>query len=166
MLPWLRHAKVLVGPRKAGDALEGATVRFRVWPNDLDMNRHMNNSRFLAMMDVGRYDLTRRTGLLQAVRRAGWFPVVAAQAIRFRKSLRPFATYELHTRVGGWDEKSFYLEQVFRKGGDVVAVAWVRARFLSKDGAVPVDAVMRAIGETRPSPGLPEDALMLGRFGN
>ena len=157
MLPFLRLAKVLLGPRRAADALDGATVRFRVWPNDLDLNRHMNNSRYLAMMDLGRYDLTRRTGLLRAVRQRGWFPVVAAQTIRFRKSLAPFASYELHTRVAGWDEKSFYLEQVFRKDGEVVATGWVRARFLSKGGPHATTEVLAAIGETRASPGIPAE---------
>ena len=29
----------------------------RVWPNDLDTNAHMNNGRYLTLMDLGRFDL-------------------------------------------------------------------------------------------------------------
>ncbi|HUR62369.1 MAG TPA: acyl-CoA thioesterase [Candidatus Thermoplasmatota archaeon] len=156
MLPFLRLAKVLLrpAPKGATDALAGASVRFRTWPNDLDLNRHMNNSRYLALMDLGRYDLTRKVGLLQACRRNKWFPVVGKVDIRFRRSLGPFRSFTLHTRVLGWDEKRFWLEQRFLRGDAVVAEATVRAVFLSKQGTVPTATVLAAIGETRPSPDL------------
>lgn len=157
MLPFARLTRVLVRKRPPPvDSLIGASLTFRVWPNDLDLNRHMNNSRYLALMDLGRYDLTRRIGLLQTARRNKWFPVVAAQTIRFRKSLAPFERFELHTRVAAWDAKSFYLEQTFTRGEELVAEAMVRARFLSRDGALTTAKVLEQFGETRPSPALPD----------
>jgi acyl-CoA thioesterase FadM len=158
MLPFLRLAKVLGRPvpKQDTDALSGSEVRFRTWPNDLDLNRHMNNSRYLALMDLGRYDLTRRVGLLQACRRNKWFPVVGSVTIRFRRSLKPFQSCALRTRVVCWDEKRFFLEQTFLRGGDLVATAMVRAVFLSKEGSVPTKQVMAAIGEGRASPPMPD----------
>lgn len=156
MLPFLRLAKVLYRPRsrQATDALQGSEVCFRVWPNDLDLNLHMNNSRYLALMDLGRYDLTRCVGLLAACKRNKWFPVVSQVQVQFRKSLTPFQRFSLHTRVVAWDEKRFWLEQRFMRGEEVVAQATVRAVFLSKQGSVPTARVLEAIGESRPSPGL------------
>ncbi len=34
--------------------LETSVLRFRVWPNDLDFNFHLNNGRYLTLMDIGR----------------------------------------------------------------------------------------------------------------
>ncbi|MDB5490660.1 MAG: Mesenchymal stem cell protein, partial [Micavibrio sp.] len=32
-------------------------IRLRVYPNDLDSNLHMNNGRYLTVMDLGRLNL-------------------------------------------------------------------------------------------------------------
>jgi len=40
----------------------GSRTPFRVLPNDLDVNRHMNNARYLAFCDLGRLDLMIRSG--------------------------------------------------------------------------------------------------------
>lgn len=42
-------------------------VWFRVWPHDLDPSIHMNNGRYLALMDLGRLDLLIRSGLWRAL---------------------------------------------------------------------------------------------------
>ena len=49
-------------------------LTFDVWPNDLDTNLHMNNGRYLTIMDLGRLDLTLRMGLAGHARRNGWMP--------------------------------------------------------------------------------------------
>jgi hypothetical protein len=42
--------------------LEESAVGFRVLPGDLDVNVHLNNGRYLALMDLGRFDLLIRAG--------------------------------------------------------------------------------------------------------
>ena len=51
--------------RNQMDVLETSHLRFHVWPNDLDFNMHMNNGRYLTVMDLGRFDLMIRTGLMK-----------------------------------------------------------------------------------------------------
>ena len=46
-------------------ALESSNCNFRVLPTDLDVNLHMNNGRFLQIMDLARIDWLLRTGILQ-----------------------------------------------------------------------------------------------------
>ena len=62
---WLRLIWVVIA------ALSGRRVRlpqdpsrlmFRVWFHDLDPFRHMNNGRYLTIMDLGRTDLMLRSG--------------------------------------------------------------------------------------------------------
>ena len=45
--------------------LDESAVGFRVLPGDLDVNVHLNNGRYLALMDLGRFDLLIRGGLLR-----------------------------------------------------------------------------------------------------
>jgi acyl-CoA thioesterase FadM len=159
VLPVLRYAKVFLrlGGRPRVDVREDSTITFRVWPNDLDLNGHLTNSRYFALMDAARYDMVIRSGVWAAWKRNGWFPVVASQRIRFRKSLAPWAVYTIHTRTLGWDEKNLYIGQVFERDGVVHAEATIRAAILAKGGRkVSLDEIMAASGWKGPAPELPE----------
>lgn len=139
------------------EPLGTSVLVFRVWPNDLDVNVHMNNGRFLSVMDLGRFDLSFRTQLGRAMLRNRWTPLVGGVTIRYRRSLDPFERYELHTRLLGWDAKWFFLEQRFLKqGGDLAAEAVVRALFRGKDGNVPVAEVLRQMGYEGPALAVPD----------
>ena len=131
---------------------------FRVLPTDLDVLRHVNNGVYLSMMDLARVDLMMRARLAHKLRKRAWYPVVVAQTIRFRRSLTLFQAFTIETRVLGWDEKAFVLEQRFERGSEAVASALVRARFLSSSGEkiAPRD-VLALVGESSTSPVLPEE---------
>ncbi|MBI3132768.1 MAG: thioesterase family protein [Acidobacteria bacterium] len=126
--------------------LDDSMRRFIVWPNDLDLNLHMNNGRYLTVMDLGRFDLTFRTGLGRLLFQRRWRPVVGGVRITYRRSLDPFQRYELHTRLHAWDAKWVYLEQRFIRNGQVHAEAMVKAIFLGPAGSVPSDVVGAALG--------------------
>ena len=158
MLPILRYAKVFfrLGGRPKVDLRDGSTIMFRVWPNDLDLNGHLTNSRYFALMDAARYDMVIRSGTYDVWRKNGWFPVVASQRIRFRRSLRPWAKYIIRTRTLGVDERNLYIAQSFERQGVVCAEATIRATILSKNGRVSTQDLMVASGWTGPLPELPE----------
>lgn len=115
-------------------AWDDAVTPFRVLPTDLDVLRHMNNGKFLTIMDLGRLDLMLRSGLWKRFSSQGWYPVVAGQTITYRKSLNPWQRFELHTRFLGFHSTWAYVEQSFRVGDVVYAHALVRARFLRRTG--------------------------------
>lgn len=128
---------------------------FRVNLADLDVQRHMNNGRYLSIMDLGRMDLMLRSGFWKRIADQGWYPVVAGQTITYRRSLGLWQRFELSTRVLGYDERWIYMEQVFRVGETVHADAVVRARFLRRGGSsVDVDEVLRLAGP------VPEDLVL------
>jgi len=130
---------------------------FRVLPNDLDALLHMNNGVDLTMMDLGRTDLLLRSDAFQAVRKKGWYPVLAAETIRFKRSLTLFTPFTIRTRVAGWDERSIYLEQLFIAKDKLVAKAVVDARFLKKKGGnVSPDELLVFLDIKGESPQLPE----------
>lgn len=141
------------------ESLGESAITLRVWPNDLDANLHMNNGRYLTLMDLGRFDLMIRGGLLRTVFRERWMPVAAAATIRFRRSLDPFQRFRLRTRVLGWDAKSVVMEQIFETlDGQIAARALVRGVFRRKGGVVPTSEIAEAGGWSSISPALPEHA--------
>ncbi len=139
------------------DILSPSELRLRVLPNDLDFNMHMNNGRYLTMMDLGRLDLILRTGLLKMMLHQKSVPILAASTMRYRLSLDPFEAYTLTTRILGWDEKWTYIEQRFMKGTDVAAIGLVKGCFFDQRSktTVPTPVLMEKIGYTEPSPPLP-----------
>lgn len=97
-------------------------LSFGVWPLDLDINGHMNNGRYWTIFDLGRLDLILRTGLLRAVLKQRWAPMVGTGAIRFRRELRPFQRFVLETRLVAWTGTRIVLEHRILTGeGDEVA---------------------------------------------
>lgn len=67
-----------------------AILPMHVWPNDLDLLFHMNNGRFLSLMDLGRIDLLVRTGFWDEARKRKWYPVVGTTLIDYRRPLTVF----------------------------------------------------------------------------
>ena len=152
-LLWL----VLTRHRRPRCALTGpCRTDFRVLPNDLDVLGHMNNGAYLTIADLGRTDLLLRAGLFGPIRQRGWYPVVAAETIRFRRSLRPFQRYSITTRVLAWTARSFYLEQHFERRGETIAVALIDVRFLAGvAGPVATSDVLSLSAQGVESPPLP-----------
>lgn len=133
--------------------------RFLVWPPDLDVLFHVNNGVYLSMLDVARVDMMLRSGMAGPLRKSGIYPVVAAETIRFRRSLQLFQAFEVETRVIGWDEKAFIIQHHFLRRDELVAEAVVRARFLRsgpKGGTVSTRELLELVGRSEPSPALPE----------
>ena len=142
-------------------------LTFRVLPNDLDINLHMNNGRYLTIMDLGRFDLVLRTGLWRPIWRNGWAPTLNACVIRYRQELRPFERYRLETKLSAWSDSIAVMEQTFviasgPRRGRVAARALVKASFFdrAKRTMVPVRRLVAELGlpesETASPPLTPE----------
>ena len=136
-----------------------SVLDFRVAPLDLDVSFHMNNGRYLTLMDLGRFDFVVRTGLWRAVRRHGWTPIASAIIIRYRRELRPFARFRLETRLVSWAEASVVMEQVFvltsgPHAGQVAARALFKGGIYSRSDRTFIDTarLMAEIGVNAESP--------------
>ena len=109
--------------------LDRDCVHMRVWPNDIDFNFHLNNSRFLTFMDYGRMHMLAATGVLTIALRRRWTPLIGSVDIVYRRSLPVFTAFTLTTQTVGWDEMWLYMEQTITFAGDLSSVAWVKALF-------------------------------------
>jgi acyl-CoA thioesterase FadM len=165
VFPWFRLIRV--GVRALGaprvDLLATTRISLRVWPNDLDINLHVNNGRYLALADLGRIDWFMRTGALGVARRQQAFPVVGDAIAKFRRDLKAFQSFEIHTRLLGWDAKWGFLEHRFVRGGRVLGVVAIRGVFKGPGGPVDPGTLLQSLAHSAPSPPLPEWAELFHR---
>lgn len=154
----LRLLWVLLAARSRGalSLNDVSRVPMRVLPNDLDLNMHMNNGRYLSIMDLGRIDFLIRMGLSRKFVENRWQPLAGGTLIRYRFALRIFAKFEIVTRLLCWDEKWFYFEQRLEADGNVAAIALTKAMARGRADAVSPAIILQAIGLDTPSPPAPE----------
>lgn len=141
-------------------------LRFRVLPSDVDTSMHLNNGRYLALMDFGRLDLMVSSGLWRAVLRHRWTPIASAIKIRFRREIRPFQRFEIASRILAWDEASVVMEQLFifsggAKDGQVAAHALFKGGLYDRTARafVPVARLLEETGITATSPPLTPEVI-------
>lgn len=144
-----------VGQPRAGP-FDETSIRLRVWPNDLDVNLHLTNGRYLRMMDLGRWHYGARVGMWREMARRRWFPLIGTATLRFRKGIAPFERVELRTRLVAWDEKWCWFEQRFLVGGVEYAVGRVKVLFRGPRGNVPTAELFAAFGVAARAPSVPE----------
>lgn len=142
------------------DVLEEDHIRMRVWPNDIDLNMHMNNARYLNIMDYARTHLLARTRLLNHIVRSRWQPLVGAVWITYRRSLPLFSAFEITSRLICWDERWLYLEQAFTGSDSLAAIGWVKAALRSENGTVNPCKFLEGIAPGVVSPPMPESIAM------
>lgn len=141
------------------ELLDESRLELRVHPTDCDSYLHVNNGRYLTLMDLGRIDYVGRCGLARAFREQGWKPVATGATIRFRRELRMFTRYALTTRLVGWNEDWWFFEQRFdRADGALAARAFAKIAVLDGDGRrlSPVTA-LDVLGLPSAPPELPAD---------
>ena len=148
-----RFRKALTPPQ------DRSVLTFRVWPLDLDPSLHMNNGRYLTIMDIGRLDLLARSGLLRAVVRHKWTPIASTISIRYRRELRLFTRFRLETGLLTWDDASVVMEQLFlidggERDGQIAARALFKGGLYDRAAKtfVPVARLMSEIGVEAVSP--------------
>ena len=140
--------------------LDEDRVEMRVWPNDIDFNFHLNNSRYLTCMDYGRIHMLAASGILGIVVRRRWTPLVGSIDIVYRRSLPLWMPFTLTTRNLCWDERWFYMEQTIRFREGLASTAWVKALFQDRGTNVPPQFVVDLVQPGLTSPQLLESMAM------
>ena len=155
---WLRLAIffLTVRFRSRCSVLGPTALEFRVIPSDLDLLGHMNNGKYLTILDICRLDLVSRSGLLRELTKRRWYPVVAAQTIQFRRSLYPFKKFQVTTEVVGWDEKYFFIRHLLTADSELVALAFIAKRFLGPKAArlAPLE-ILKVLSQVPAPPQIP-----------
>ncbi|HKF47973.1 MAG TPA: acyl-CoA thioesterase [Terracidiphilus sp.] len=143
-------------PLPALGVLNEDCLKLRVWPFDIDLNLHMNNARYLSLMDYGRMHLLARTRLLDHILRSRWTPLVGAVWMTYRRSLALMAKFTLISRLVCWDERWFYIEQTFAGREGLAAAGWVKGALRDPGGVLDPQKVLEKIKPGIVSPPKPD----------
>lgn len=143
-------------PLKPMGVLDEDELCMRVWPNDIDINLHLNNARYLSIMDYGRTHLLARTRLLDHIVRSRWTPLVGAVWMTYRRSLPVFSQFKLRSRLVCWDQRWFYIEQTFTGSEGLAALGWVKGLLRTSQGNLDPQQVLEAVSPAIVSPPIPE----------
>ncbi len=110
--------------------------RMRVMPGDLDINGHVNNGRYLTLVDLAIIELFLRTGVLRGAIRQGWRPMLGGSMITYRRGLKPFASYTLRFQLQSWDERWNYFRFEFVHDDKTAAVGYAKGALVGRQGWV------------------------------
>lgn len=139
--------------RKRMDLLEWSRLKLRVLPTDLDINFHMNNGRYLTLIDLCRMDLFLRTGLLRLMFKYRWAPAISSLTMEFRKPLKLFQRYTLRSRIIRWDRRLVFSEHEFLVGKRVIARGTSNTCLVARNGiVVPPAQIVKLLGWSSESP--------------
>lgn len=127
-----------------------------VW-TDCDINGHMNNSRYLALMDLGRWHYMLATGLWRFTLDRKWAPVAVRVEIDYKKSLKPGDRFELETEACARTERSVTIRQRFWRDGVLAADAKVVVLFMHKGQVQALAPLLEAVPHARPVARPPEE---------
>jgi acyl-CoA thioesterase FadM len=145
-----------IRPLPALGALDEDHIRMHVWPQDIDLNLHMNNARYLSVMDYARMHLLARTRILEHIVRSRWQPLVGAVWMTYRRSLPLFSAFTVASRLVCWDARWFYMEQTFSGRDGLAAIGWVKGMLRDAHGGLDPQQVLECVAPGIASPPLPE----------
>jgi acyl-CoA thioesterase FadM len=112
-------------------------------PNDLDLNMHMNNGRFLTICDLSRVDLFIRSGLVGAMRKHKWAPIITEHTMRYKRPL------EVVMQLTHWDDRNFYMSHQFFIGERLIAEGKSVGVIRGREGVIAPETVLTRIREIR-----------------
>ncbi len=146
---YLRLIGVIIGalirPKICFDGNHSITLR--ILPNDLDINNHLNNGRYLTLLDLASMDLFLRSGILKKAIFKGLRPIVGGVIVTYRKGLSLFERCTLSIRLEASDTRWHYFRFVFLNSrNELSAIGYFKGAFISKNGFCPSDEVFNLVG--------------------
>lgn len=118
---------------QAGQTLERT---FRVLPNDLDVNGHMNNGRYLTLIDLMLVEYFVRVGFARVLLQRRWRPMAGGSFVTYRRGLKPFQPYTLRFRLDACDTHWNYMRFEFVDGTRLCAAGYMKGAAVAKSGLV------------------------------
>jgi acyl-CoA thioesterase FadM len=96
---------------------------------DVDAFWHMNNAMYFRHAELARWELSARSGLLQAALRDKWMFLAVAQEAQYHKPLPPLSAFDVVTSMVARDDKYIDFTHVFQSpdGSKKYCTAEVRA---------------------------------------
>lgn len=103
---------------------------------------HMDNGRYLTVIDLLLIEFFVRTGYAKVLIQQGWKPMSGGSIISYRRGLQPFQNYTVRYRFTGCDEIWNYMHLEFIADGKVCAAGYMKGAAVSKQGFVKMSSRM------------------------
>ena len=150
MFTFIRSLKIVLQQLLKGkidNNLEKVSLPLRVMPWDCDLNMHINNGRYLSILDLARTQLYMATGVVSLLMgRDRWGSVVVSAHIVYRRSIDIFVKYEISSRFLARTDKFLIIEHQFIVNGKPAVLCYVSVAFTDKNGIVETDRFVDDIG--------------------
>lgn len=143
-LLWTIFRSRRLPPLQPGQTLERV---LRVLPNDIDINGHMNNGRYLTVIDLMLVEYFVRTGFAAVMLRRGWRPMSGGSFISYRRGLKPLQAYTLRFRLDACDANWNYMRFEFVDGDRVCAAGYMKGAAVARSGLVANAESYAALGQ-------------------
>ena len=120
---------------------------FMVMPSDIDFNGHMTNHRYHSIMDKSAIKFLASHGILRAMFKHQWRPIVGSCLISHRGSLKIFNRYQVYSKIVYCDTHWCYLSHRIVYKGKLIAAANRKYAFVNTKGFISTDKIFRAINQ-------------------
>jgi acyl-CoA thioesterase FadM len=130
---------------------------FRVLPTDLDINGHMNNGRYLTVIDLMLIEFFVRTGFARVLWQQGWRPMSGGAIITYRRGLKPFQRYTVRFRWTAQDlHWNFMAFEFVDQKGNLHAAGYMKGAAVGPNGLIPNARSRDLFRQTMPAHPLPD----------
>ena len=111
-------------------------ISTRIMPNDLDVNMHVNNGRYLTLCDLTRVDFFVRSGLAKLMLKNKWSPIISEHTMTYLRPIKVFSKVDIHMNISHFDEKYFYCTHQFYLADKLMAQGTSKALVISQGGSL------------------------------
>ena len=108
-------------------------------------------------MGLARWNLLFNSEFRKAALKRGWAPVTSKETIFYRRPIKMFSCVSLKTRIVYWNDRRFYLEQIFYVKNDIRAIAYVEGLIRGSKSHLNPHEAFKVMGVEKESPALPQD---------
>ncbi len=132
------------------DFADKISLILHILPNDLDINHHLNNGRYLTLLDLASIEFFLRSGVLKRAIRKGFRPMLGGLIVTYRKGLSLFERCTLTMQIEAWDERWNYFKFEFKNSDGLLSAAgYIKGAFVSKKGIIPNKVADEIFGHER-----------------
>ena len=118
---------------------EWSRFRLRAMPWDCDANLHINNAKYLAILDLARAQLFFKNGFFKLFFKNRWTAVVTSANVVYRRSINLWSTYTVKSRIAYKTDRLIVLEHVFESEGSLYAHAYIAVALLEKGKMISIE---------------------------
>lgn len=132
-------------------------LSFRALPFvDTDFTRLFTQT-YSSWTGLGRWHYVFSSAFKQAALKNRWIPVTTAETITFKRSIKVGERVRVQTQLVCWNDRCFFMRQVFTVAGQVRAVAISEGIVRSPSGHLSPGEVFAIFGITDGSPAMPSE---------